>query len=56
MDLQRRLVAMQEGLGEDMVEYSLLLGFIGLVLFGLLNRFELQIKGLFNMLSSTLPT
>jgi Flp pilus assembly pilin Flp len=56
MNLRRRFVALKEEFGQDMVEYSLLLGFVGLVSIGILNRFQGQIKGFFSLLSSTLPT
>jgi hypothetical protein len=56
MRTQRRwFLAWKEGLGQDMLDYSFLLGFIGLVAIGLLDRYESQIKGFLTTLSSMLP-
>jgi pilus assembly protein Flp/PilA len=42
--------------GQDMVEYSLLLGFITLAVVGLLTSIRTSISGIYTTLSTTLST
>jgi hypothetical protein len=55
MSLRRWFIGLKDGVNHDMVDYAFLLGFLGLVLTGALNRFEEQVKGCLYMLSGILP-